>query len=37
ALIRFQEFYADEILTPLMLTKGTGIFGEMTRKKVEGR
>jgi peptidoglycan hydrolase-like protein with peptidoglycan-binding domain len=34
ALTKFQEFYASEILTPLGLTKGTGTFGEETRKKV---
>ena len=32
ALIKFQEAHAKEILTPLGLTKGTGIFGPATRK-----
>ena len=31
ALIRFQETYSEEILSPIGLTKGTGIFGPMTR------
>ncbi len=31
ALIRFQEKYSEEILIPLNLTKGTGIFGKATR------
>jgi Putative peptidoglycan binding domain len=34
ALIRFQEFYANEILIPLGLKKGTGVFGEGTRREV---
>jgi len=34
ALIRFQEKYKAEILTPLGLEKGTGFLGEMTRLKV---
>ncbi|PJC22641.1 hypothetical protein CO059_02145, partial [candidate division WWE3 bacterium CG_4_9_14_0_2_um_filter_48_10] len=33
ALIRFQEKYADEILTPLGLEKGTGLFGPSTQAK----
>jgi peptidoglycan hydrolase-like protein with peptidoglycan-binding domain len=34
ALIKFQEKYADEILTPIGLTKGTGFFGPITINKV---
>ena len=34
ALIKFQEFYANEILLPSGLTKGTGNFGVATMKKV---
>ncbi len=34
AVEAFQEKYADEILIPLNLTKGTGVFGPSTRKKV---
>ena len=33
ALIRFQETYRSEILTPLGLVNGTGFFGEKTRAK----
>jgi len=34
AVIRFQEKYASEILTPLELTKGTGIVGKATANKI---
>jgi peptidoglycan hydrolase-like protein with peptidoglycan-binding domain len=33
ALNKFQEYHASHILTPLGLTKGTGIFGELSRKR----
>lgn len=34
AVARFQEKYASEILTPAGLTKGTGVFGQGTKKKM---
>lgn len=33
AVIRFQEKYRNEILTPAGLSKGSGMFGEKTRAK----
>ncbi|MGB3988163.1 MAG: peptidoglycan-binding domain-containing protein, partial [Minisyncoccales bacterium] len=35
ALIRFQEAYSDDILRPIGLTSGTGIFSQYSRKKAE--
>jgi peptidoglycan hydrolase-like protein with peptidoglycan-binding domain len=35
ALIRFQETYAQDILTPAGLTKGTGSLGPATRRKID--
>jgi hypothetical protein len=34
ALIKFQEKYADDILTPQNLTKGSGLFDLATREKL---
>lgn len=34
AVIRFQEKYKEEILTPVGLSSGTGVVGEQTRKKI---
>jgi len=36
ALIKFQEYYASDILAPVHLSKGTGYFGPSTMKKVNG-
>jgi hypothetical protein len=35
AIIKFQEAYADEILKPLGLKKGTGVLGAATMKKMQ--
>ena len=34
ALIRFQEAYRSEVLTPGGFVRGTGYFGSLTRKKI---
>jgi peptidoglycan hydrolase-like protein with peptidoglycan-binding domain len=36
ALIKFQETYRNEVLSPSGLSKGTGYFGPATIKKVNG-
>ncbi|MEI6238496.1 MAG: peptidoglycan-binding domain-containing protein, partial [bacterium] len=36
ALIKYQEYYAKEILIPNGLKKGTGVFGISTMKVVNG-
>jgi hypothetical protein len=37
ALIKFQEAHKQEVLTPVGLKKGIGIFGSLTRALVNGR
>jgi len=34
AVIKFQDLYKSEVLTPLGLSRGTGYFGPSTRKKL---
>lgn len=34
ALVKFQEYYAKDILIPVGLSRGTGYFGVSTMKKV---
>jgi len=34
AVIRFQEFYKSEVLTPAGLSRGTGYVGPLTRAKI---
>ena len=34
AVIRFQEYYLQDILSPLNFTQGTGVVAEYTRKKL---
>jgi peptidoglycan hydrolase-like protein with peptidoglycan-binding domain len=36
AVIRFQEYYKSEVLTPNGLLKGTGLFGPASLKKANG-
>jgi peptidoglycan hydrolase-like protein with peptidoglycan-binding domain len=35
ALTKFQEFYASDILTPINKVKGSGVFGLLSRLKME--